>query len=51
MELNIGETIKYNGVSLIVIEGKNNSCEGCFFSGRTLCSAAVSEIYCSASYR
>ena len=51
MELNIGETIKYNGVSLIVIEGKNNSCEGCFFSGRTLCSAAISEIYCSASYR
>ena len=51
MELNIGETIKYNGVSLIVIEGKNNSCDGCFFSGRTLCSAAVSEIYCSASYR
>ena len=51
MERKIGETIKYNGVSLIVIEGKNNSCEGCFFSGRTLCSAAVSEIYCSASYR
>ena len=51
MELNIGETIKYNGVSLIIIEGKNNSCEGCFFSGRTLCPAAVSEIYCSASYR
>ena len=51
MELNIGETIKYNGVSLIVIEGKNNSCEGCFFSGRTLGPAAVSEIYCSASYR
>ena len=51
MELNIGETIKYNGVSLIIVEHKNNSCEGCFFSGRTLCPAAVSEIYCSASYR
>ena len=51
MELNIGETIKYNGVSLIIIEGKNNSCEGCFFSGRTICPAAVSGIYCSASYR
>ena len=50
MELNIGETIKYNGVSLIIVEHKNNSCEGCFFSGRTLCPAAVSEIYCSASY-
>ena len=51
MELNIGETIKYNGISLIIVEHKNNSCEGCFFSGRTLCPAAVSEIYCSASYR
>ena len=51
MELNIGETIKYNGVSLIIVEHKNNSCEGCLFSGRTLCPAAVSEIYCSASYR
>ena len=51
MELNIGETIKYNGVSLIIVEHENNSCEGCFFSGRTLCPAAVSEIYCSASYR
>ena len=51
MELNIGETIKYNGVSLIIVEHKNNSCEGCFFRGRTLCPAAVSEIYCSASYR
>ena len=51
MELNIGETIKYNGVSLIIVEHENNSYEGCFFSGRTLCPAAVSEIYCSASYR
>ena len=51
MELNIGKTIKYNGVSLIIVEHKNNSCEGCFYSGRTLCPAAVSEIYCSASYR
>ena len=51
MELNIGETIKYNGVSLIIVEHKNNGCEGCFFSGRALCPAAVSEIYCSASYR
>ena len=51
MELNIGETIKYNGVALIIIEDKNNSCEGCFFSGSTRCPAGDSEIYCSASCR
>lgn len=51
MEKKIGEVFEYNGVKLITIEDKNNSCKGCFFSGGTRCVAGDSEIFCSASCR
>ena len=51
MEKKIGEIFEHNGVTLITIEDKNNSCKGCFFSGGTRCAAGDSEIFCSASCR
>lgn len=52
MNKKIGEVFEYNGVKLITIEDKNNSCKGChFFNGGTRCVAGDSEIFCSASCR
>lgn len=50
MERNIGETFKYNGVTLIAIEDKNNSCKECYFFNGNKCTAIGNqEISCSVS--
>lgn len=46
--MKIGEVFEYNGVKLITVEDKNNSCEGCFFKGNTCGAADDQEIFCTA---
>ena len=53
MEKKIGETFKYNGVTLITIEDKNNDgCKECYFLNGSICTVCNnSEIFCTASWR
>lgn len=53
MEKKIGETFKYNGVTLITIEDKNNDgCKECYFLNGSICTVCNnSEIFCTASCR
>lgn len=49
MEKKIGEVFEYNGVTLITIE--NNSCEGCFFNNRNICTIGNRLFLCSSIFR
>lgn len=49
MEKRIGEVFKYNGVTLITIE--NNSCEGCFFNNKDICTIGNRLLLCSSIFR
>ena len=49
MERKVGEVFKYNGVTLITIE--NNSCEGCFFNNRDICTIGNRLLLCSSIFR
>lgn len=53
MEKKIGETFKYNGVTLTTIEDKNNDgCKECYFLNGSICTVCNnSEIFCTASCR
>lgn len=49
MERKVGEIFEYNGVKLITIE--NNSCEGCFFNNRDICTIGNRLLLCSSIFR
>ena len=52
MEREVGEVFKYNGVTLIIIENKNNSCKECFFNINGVCTMDINKVgFCSASCR
>lgn len=45
MDKRIGEVFDYKGVKLVAVEDKNNSCEGCFFKGKTCNSSDDSDFF------
>lgn len=49
MKKEVSEVFDYNGVTLTTIE--NDSCEGCFFNDRNICTREAKLILCSPMFR